>query len=329
MESRDAALAFARSAVWAIETRALTAIMDALERPGTDAASAAVSRSRGAQRPPLGSVAVIPIMGPITHRPSFFSMFFGGSTVVEIQRDLREALSARSVEHIVLMVDSPGGTVDGIPELGDELHRAAANKPLTAVVDTMAASAAFWLASQASEVVVTPSGEVGSIGVFMQHLDHSGALEKMGVKNTFIFAGDRKVDGNPLSPLSKTARSDLQARVDTIHRDFLAAVGRGRGVPADYAKATYGDGRLFDARQALRLGLADRVATLDDVLSRPPSSAARSRGALVQAQADRDLLDLCLGDMERVARADPLSEADAAAGEIDELTSWLVEHPAR
>ena len=173
---------------------------------------------------------------------------------------------------------------------------------------------------------MTPSGEVGSIGVFVQHLDHSGALEKAGVRNTFVFSGARKVDANPYEPLSKLARVDLKARVDAIHGAFLAAVGRGRGVAADYVRVMYGDGRMFDAKKAVSLGMADRVATLDVVLASSPSRQAKSRALAMRIQADRDLLDVTLAMVECPPSGpnDHVAESDLA-----ELTRWLVEHPSR
>ena len=239
-------------------------------RGDTPGAPPAREAAASAARTVAGSVGVIPIIGPVSHRSSFFSEFFGGATVQGLRAALREALSDESITTIVLDVDSPGGEVDGTPELAAEIFAARGQKPIIAVVNTLAASAAYWLAAQADEVIISPSAQAGSIGVWVLHTDLSGMFEEAGIKHTFIFAGAHKVDANPFEPLSDVAAADLKAQVDEIMRDFLAAVSRGRGKSVRDLRAEDGggDGRLFSARQAVRLGLADRMGTFDQVVER-------------------------------------------------------------
>jgi ClpP class serine protease len=140
-------------------------------------------------------------------------------------------------------------------------------KPVTAFVNDMAASAAYGIASAASEIVTSPTSILGSIGVVMLHADRSGELAAQGVKPTLIFAGSHKVDGNPFEPLSDAVRADLQASVDAHYRQFLDTVaqGRGRKLTADMARAT--EARTFIGVEAIALGLADRIASFDEVLA--------------------------------------------------------------
>jgi ClpP class serine protease len=148
----------------------------------------------------------------------------------------------------------------------------------------MAASAAYGIASAANEIVISPTSIVGSIGVVMLHADRSGELAAQGVKPTLIFAGSHKVDGNPFEPLSDAVRADLQASVDAHYRQFLdtVALGRGSRLTASMARAT--EARTFIGSESIALGLADRIASFDEVLAslsqttRPSGRTARKGG---------------------------------------------------
>jgi HK97 family phage major capsid protein len=129
------------------------------------------------------------------------------------------------------------------------------------------ASAAYWIGSQCDEVVATPSAAVGSIGVFMVHLDESAFDERIGLQYSLIFAGKHKVDGNPYEPLSDDARAALQEQVDEYYTLFVNDVARGRKVNASKVRAGYGEGRCLTATQAMDAGLVDRIDTFDGVLS--------------------------------------------------------------
>jgi ClpP class serine protease len=130
----------------------------------------------------------------------------------------------------------------------------------------MAASAAYGIASAANEIVVSPTSIVGSIGVVLTHLDRSGELEQKGVRATLIYAGKHKVDGNPFGPLSDTVQADLQTEVMKFYDQFVGLVARGRtGITKQAIRAT--QARTFIGQDGIDQGLADRVASLDDVLS--------------------------------------------------------------
>jgi ClpP class serine protease len=150
----------------------------------------------------------------------------------------------------------------------------------------MAASAAYWVASQASEIVATPGGDVGSIGVYSMHQDISQALAAEGVTTTLVHAGEFKIEGNPFSPLEAVAREHLQARVDQAYGQFVLAVASGRGVKPAEVEADYGRGRLVGAREALAAGMIDRIETFDATLARyarPASGVDYSRRAKAAA----------------------------------------------
>jgi capsid assembly protease len=215
-----------------------------------------------------GAVSVIPIYGPLSHRETLFAMIFGGSSTQRLSASLRQALADPNISSIIFDIDSPGGVVDGIPELSSEIFNARGKKRMVAVCNSMAASAAYWLATSADEVVVSPSGQVGSIGVFAAHEDISKALEDEGVKVTLISAGKYKTEGTPFKPLSPEARANMQRMVDDFHAMFVAAVARNRGVATSTVKHGFGEGRMLLAQDAARAGMVDGVATLDQTLAR-------------------------------------------------------------
>jgi len=219
-------------------------------------------------RKSVGSVAVIPLSGFLSQKPSLFSMLFGGTSVEAFAREVVAALGDQSIGAVVLDVDSPGGEVFGVTEAATAIRAARGTKPLVAVANPIAASAAYWLAAQADEVVVTPSGLAGSVGVFTVHQDVSKALEQQGVGVRFISYGRRKTEGNPVEPLSEDALASIQARVDEAGRTFEADVAKGRGVSVAKVHSDFGEGGILTASQAVAAGAADRVATLDEVVGR-------------------------------------------------------------
>lgn len=223
----------------------------------------------------------------------------GGTSTERVSLSLRASLDDPAVKAIVFDVDSPGGNTHGVQELAAEIFAARGRKPIIAQVNSTAASAAYWLASQADEIVVTPGGEVGSIGVYGVHKDVSAAAEKQGLKVTFISAGPYKVEGNPFEPLSPEAQAYGQTLVDATYDAFIADVARGRGVKAAVVRGGYGQGRAVLAKDAVREGMADKVATMDETLRR----VARMKSPAGGSRAAADGAELVAGDAG--AAADP------------------------
>ena len=205
------------------------------------------------------------------------SAISGGTSTEQLGREIDSMAANPQVASIVLDVSSPGGSVAGVQEVGAKVREAAKQKPVIAVANAMAASAAYWIASQASEIVVTPSGQVGSIGVLMMHQDISRAADAEGITTTFIHAGKFKVEGNEFEPLESEARATLQAMVDSYYSDFVTAVAKGRGVGVADVREGFGQGRMVRAKQAVEARMADRVATLEDVISEQMNSRKRKR----------------------------------------------------
>jgi signal peptide peptidase SppA len=192
----------------------------------------------------------------------------GGTSVERFTGWLRAAVADPQIKNILIDADSPGGTVPGVPELADEIYKAKESKPIIAVANAEAASAAYWIISQASEIVVSPSAEVGSIGVFAAHQDISKAAEMRGVHTSLISAGKFKTEANPFEPLTDEARASLQSKVNDYYGQFTKAVARGRNVGQQQVENGFGEGRMVSARQAVAQGMADRIATMDQTLTR-------------------------------------------------------------
>jgi signal peptide peptidase SppA len=203
-----------------------------------------------------------------------FDEVSGMVSTEKIGQAVDDATADPSVEAIVLDIDSPGGSVYGVESLALKIRAATDKKKLIAVSNSLAASGAYWIASNASEVVVSPDGEVGSIGVFQMHRDVSRATDAAGVKVTYVKAGKYKTAGNPYEPLSPESMGELQKGVDDYYELFVRAVARGRNVSLTKVREGFGQGGTVRAREAVAEGMADRISTLDDILSRYGVSAA-------------------------------------------------------
>jgi signal peptide peptidase SppA len=243
------------------------------------------SRQTSAQ----GAVAVIPIYGVIMPRATLFSQISGGTSLTTFAEQLQGAVDDQQIGSILLDIDSPGGSSALVAETAALIRAANQKKPVTAIANTMAASAAYWLMSQAGEKFVTPSGYVGSIGVYMAHEDFSAFDEKVGVKTTLISAGKYKVEGNEFEPLSDEAEARYQAVVDDCYAAFVADVAKGQGVAIADVRNGFGEGRVLTAREAVSEGLVDGVATFDQVLGRMlrgGQQGSRAKALALAAESD-------------------------------------------
>lgn len=214
------------------------------------------------------AIAVVPVHGPMTNRSSAFTAFFGGTSTEKLGQLFDALIASPAVGAVIFDVDSPGGIVYGVPELAAKIHGARGTKPIVAVSNAEMFSAAYYLASAADQVVVTPSGQTGSIGVWSLHTDYSEALEQAGVKATFISAGERKVWGNPYEPLADEARAMLKDQVDGYYSDFVGTVAKHRGVTPKEVRDGFGRGGTVAAKDSKAQGLADRVDTLENTIGR-------------------------------------------------------------
>jgi signal peptide peptidase SppA len=221
-------------------------------------------------------IAIVSVIGTLVSRSSYLDAASGLQSYGDITDAVAGAMDDPTVRGIILDVDSPGGEVGGLFDLIEQLRtaRSARLKPLWAVANESALSAAYAIASAADRLYVTRTGEVGSIGVVAVHIDESGADEKAGLAWTFVFAGERKVDGNAHEPLSDRARATIQADVDRLYGELCALVAGNRGLSTAAVRVT--DAAIYRGEPAVRAGLADRVGTLDLAIAEMVAELDRS-----------------------------------------------------
>ena len=209
-------------------------------------------------------IAVIPVHGALSKRAGFFDAFFGLTSYEVLEETLERALHDPDISGILLDIDSPGGEVSGLFDLADFIYASREIKPIWACANDDAYSAAYAIASSAEKIFVTRTGGVGSIGVIATHIDQSSFDEKLGVKYTTIFAGDRKNDFTPHAELTNEASKLLQKEVDRLYGLFTSLVSRNRGLSDAQVRNT--EAGLFFGENALSAGLADQIMTLPDAL---------------------------------------------------------------
>jgi len=239
-----------------VEPRKLRVMLDAIA-----AGDLRRGMSSGRSKPSAGpGLAVIPIYGYLSHRAA--DSWWDMSSYEGIREDFHRAEGDSKVDAILLDIDSHGGSSAGIFDLGDEIH--ASKKPVYAYVNEMAYSAGYLLASSAKQVFLPRTGGVGSIGVRMVHVDQSEFNKKMGVKVTNLYVGERKVDFDPHSPLSKEAQESAMKDLSGIYDLFADAVARNRGMTVKAVKGT--EAACYMGQHAVEIGLADKVMTFDEAI---------------------------------------------------------------
>lgn len=237
-------------------------------------------------------VALVPILGTLVHRamgaaPPSMLISYG-----EIIKLVQSAADSPSIKSIVLDIDSPGGEVNGMFEAVEAIRTARTAKPVYAIVDEMAASAAFALASAADKIIIPQTGTVGSVGVLALHVDQSAKNKQDGLNHTFITSGSQKLDGNPHEPLGNDAQSRISAEVGRVAGLLFDTVARNRGLSRDAVARQ--DAALFHGQQAVTAGMADSLESprdaLDRILREPArtgaQAAARPKKSWAQAKAE-------------------------------------------
>jgi signal peptide peptidase SppA len=239
-------------------------------------------------------VATIRIHGPMMKGDSKY----GGVSTVRARRALRAAATDSNVRGIMLDIDSPGGHVAGTEELSRDVSAAARKKPVHAHIDDMGASAALWVASQASRISANSTASVGSIGVFAVLYDESERMDAEGVKVHVISTGEHKGAGAPGAPITDAQLADFQAHVDGINNHFRAAMTTGRAHDDRFDIDAVSDGRTFLASDARALGIIDAVNSADGAMRALISSVNRAeRIARAEAASNRiDALSATVSD---------------------------------
>ena len=253
------------SECWAIQPEKLEAIIGVLEASTAEDFTAA---AKGMSNPKsqlelIDGIPVIPIRGVIAKRMNLFHSISGGTSIEVIERLFDEAM-AMDVPGIVLNIESPGGAVSGTPEFGTKIYDAAINsdKVIVAFADSLAASAAYWIGSQANTFIASEAAEVGSIGVIAQLMDPTRAARNAGFDETIIRSSELKAPG--AGPLTPQQRDSIQAKVNTYFTMFKAAAARGR---PDMDLDVVSSGETWIGKDAKKVGLVDKIGTLYDAVA--------------------------------------------------------------
>lgn len=259
------------SAPLAIEPRNLAPILDYLGvRMGVEMAFPAEMEAiaqQGKESFPTipENFAIVDVSGPLVRKATGMEALCGLSSYEQIEREYVEAMDDTSKQAILMVYDSPGGEVGGLFDLTDLIYASRGKKPVYAAIAESAFSAAYALASACDKIYITRTAGAGSIGVFTAHCDRSGMDKQAGLSFTYIFAGSKKVDGNPHEPLSADAAATIQAEVDRTYDLFVKTVARNRKLTPRKVQNT--EAGLFFGAEAVDIGLADEVGTVSEAFA--------------------------------------------------------------
>lgn len=278
----------------------------------TEAAASEGRRTESTPYTVRAGIAMLPLYGPITQKMDLLNEISGGTSTEAFQAALAQALDDSSVQSIVIDTDSPGGSVYGVAEASNAIYAARKRKKIYAIARSEMASAAYWIASAASEVIASPSAAVGSIGVFMKVRNSAVAEQNAGMRTEVIKAGRFKAAGNPHEPMHSEDRQVLQDQVDAIYSDFVRAVARNRGMGEATANKV-ADGRIHTAEAAQSLGLVDRVENVESLLQRIIGSHLAMN--MTKGRAENERLIVSVSNEEKPTMAELNGTAGPAVDE--------------
>lgn len=267
-------------------------------------------------------IATIPVSGPLFRHASLFTMISGATSYDLLARDFTAALEDPTIRGIVLLIDSPGGEVNGASDLAQMIRAARGVKPIVAFAGGSMASAAYWIGSAADRLVASNTAMIGSIGAQMGMT----VREPRAGEKSYRFVSSQSPNKNA-SPETEAGAAQAQAIVDDIAKVFIETVAGNRGITSEKVLENYGQGAVFLAEKAMANGMIDAVGTYEGVLaslkeennamdykSLTAEALAENRPDLVKAIGDQAVAAIDKPDLEAVRAA-------AAAAERDRLTA--------
>lgn len=240
-------------------------------------------------------VGILTINGSLVNRGAWIGARSGLVSYEGTEAAIREARADAEISSLIIDINTRGGEAGGMAALAGLIRETREQMRVVAVVNDVAASGGYGIASAANEIVVSPTSIVGSIGVVILHLDRSPQMEAAGVRPTLIHAGARKIDGNPFGPLSDEARASIEGSVSELYDLFLEVVAQGRGDRLTAAAARKTEAGTFMGQGAIDAGLADRIGTVNSVLaelSKPVSSGGNRKENVRMSTGNQDTVDL-------------------------------------
>jgi len=263
---------------WAIETNHLDLMIGIANRTYSDmeaVLATPMERRQSGMVDMRNGVAVINAFGPIFPHADIFTDISGATSVETLALRFGEALNAPDVKAIVLNVDSPGGNIVGVNEFADMIYDSRGKKPIIAYTGGLCASAAYWIASAADKIVADKTAFIGSLGVVAAWSDDSEARKKEGITDYEVVSSQSP--DKRLSPNSKEGRAKLQAELDALADIFLGCVARNRGTNAQFVGENYGKGGVLISDEAVKVGMADELGSLEGVIRELSTDVAAER----------------------------------------------------
>ena len=208
--------------------------------------------------------AIVPIHGTLIDRGAWMGNHCGNTSYEGLTEQFKRLANDDGIKRVILDINSGGGMVAGIWDIFPGLDALKDKKPVVAIAQNFAASAAYAIASAAHEVVITRAGHVGSVGVIAQHMSVEKMMERIGLDSTLITSGAKKAEGNPFEALPESVKADWQKRVKKSHKQFVAHVSKYRGLDTEAVRAT--EAGLFEGQEAVDAGFADYVMGFDELL---------------------------------------------------------------
>ncbi len=233
----------------------------------------------------LEGIAILPVLGTLVRRSSYLGAASGLTSYHDIEAMAEQAFTDPQVRAVLLEIDSSGGEAGGVFDLAQRLRQLAqsSGKPLWAIADEAALSAAYAIACAADRLWLTRTAEVGSIGVVAIHVDESVADAKAGLNYTFLHAGAHKVDGHPHAPLPAPVAADIQADIEQLHEQFISLVAGFRRLTPEAIRDT--EARVYRGEAAIQAGLADQIGTRSEALAALQRQLAMSAGRSLRNKA--------------------------------------------
>ncbi|MEO8358693.1 MAG: S49 family peptidase [Vicinamibacteria bacterium] len=296
--------------IWALEQGHFRT-MQATEARSTPAdlrAAALAVKPASSRGEAGGSIAVVPIYGPIEQRQSLYGAMFGGTSIARIKAMGRQAVNDPSVKAVVLDFSTPGGQVQGVADLHAEILSWRSAKPIVGQVNSVACSAGYWLLSACHEIVATQDAVVGALGIITTRVSTRKADQAAGIEEEILTAGEHKDQSSSDAPLTDVGRASLQQMLDYYYSLMVNCVAVGMSVTSAKVRSDFGKGLTLTVPAARAASMIHRVSTLDDTLSRLSSpqgrlSAMRGSTARPSLSASTVIQGALAGDGEAERRA--------------------------